>query len=96
VLAIALIASQADVKVILILLAAYAIVGAFHSYREFYRRGKQSRADIEVVSPVGCRGYSPGRRMHDSQTTDFVPPAQLQARYRFTSSSGSVLSTSSM
>jgi hypothetical protein len=34
--------------------------------------------------------------MHHSQTTDFVPPAQLQARYRFTSSSGSVLSTSSM
>jgi hypothetical protein len=30
----------AGVKIVLVLLAAYAIVGAFHSYREFYRGRK--------------------------------------------------------
>jgi hypothetical protein len=35
-------AKEADVKITLVLLAAYAIVGAFHSCREFYRGRKLS------------------------------------------------------
>ena len=37
---------RANVKITLVLLAAYAIVGTFHSYREFYRGRKYVSPDL--------------------------------------------------
>jgi hypothetical protein len=38
-------------RITLVLLAAYAIVGIFHSCREFYRRGKHLSPEIQHRHP---------------------------------------------